>query len=392
MVQKKLRLLADCSDMKARMNYAGVFILVLTVLVWLNCAAQSEIQGQLDQMITEEHYPGISLGLINKDGEVHSMVSGWADRELAIPMTSDNKLLGGSTGKTFVAAILMQLMEENKISKENYISKWLGDDDWFSQLPNNNKLTVKHLLQHQSGLERYEFKPEFTNDVLKDASKVWRPEELISYVLGDKPLFEPGDQFSYSDTNYILLGMIIERIEGKPYYQVLNDRLLEPLGLLEVVPTNSLAIDNLAQGYTGDKDPLGYNNTILKNGRSKYNLQFEWTGGGLAFKTVDYAKWLKVLFEGGAFDWDKMSTQFIDVVDSPEIGGQYGIGFQVYNFEKIGKAFGHSGFFPGYFTMGVYIPEKKIAIAMQVNTSQTEHIKFFYQDFTQILQQVVNLN
>ncbi len=356
----------------------------------LFCHAQDNaIQTEVDSIIAQGKYPGIAFSVASPDGKVISYVSGWANVEEQAPVMAETRFLSGSTGKTFVAAILMQLLEENKLQLDDKAGKWLSDEDWFKRLPNHDELTIQNLLRHQSGMERYEFKPEFSEEVLKDPDRVWKPAELLAFVLDDEPLFSPGEGFAYSDTNYIILGMIIEDIEGEDYYSVLQDRILNPMDLTAILPTNTRTIEKLAQGYMDKESPLGFNDRLLEDGISRYNLQFEWTGGGLAFETRDYARWLKLLFEGNAFDMNKIGELYFQDVPSPEIGGSYGMGYQKLMMPDIGTAYGHSGFFPGFFTIGVYLPEYSIAVAMQVNTTEMGKLRSFFPDFVKLTRMVI---
>ena len=88
------------------------------------------------------------------------------------------------------------------------------------------QITVRQLMNHTSGLVRYEFKEQFTKDLTANPDKVWRPEELVSYLLDEKAPFEAGKGWDYSDTNYIVLGMIIERVTGKKFYDEAQRRIL----------------------------------------------------------------------------------------------------------------------------------------------------------------------
>jgi D-alanyl-D-alanine carboxypeptidase len=87
---------------------------------------------------------------------------------------------------------------------------------------------VRQLMNHTSGLVRYEFKEQFTKDLTANPDKVWRPEELVAYLLDEKAPFEAGKGWDYSDTNYIVLGMIIEKVTGKKFYDEARKRVLKP--------------------------------------------------------------------------------------------------------------------------------------------------------------------
>src|SRR5262249_28052961 len=136
--------------------------------------------------------------------------------------------------------------------------------------------------------------------------KVWTPEERLAFVLDLAPPFAAGQGWEYSDTNYIVLGMIIERITGHAYYDELRARLLGPLALRNTIPSDRPELAGVANGYAGRKNELGGYDASLVQGagraRLAVNPQFEWTGGGIASTADDLARWGKLLYEGKAFD------------------------------------------------------------------------------------------
>ncbi len=152
-----------------------------------------------------------------------ALLSGWrvglSDTAAKKPMTPNDLLLQGSVGKTYVSAVALQLVHEGKIGLDDKVEKYLGKEAWFARLPNGPDITVRMIMTHTSGLVRYEFKEQFTTDLTKNPDKVWKPEELIAYILDSPPPFAVGKGWQYSDTNYIVLGMIIERVTKSTYYQ-----------------------------------------------------------------------------------------------------------------------------------------------------------------------------
>jgi D-alanyl-D-alanine carboxypeptidase len=331
-------------------------------------AIRARLQAVLDSAHAAGQAPGISAGVVLSDGTSFGITSGLADTALKVPLRPTDKLLQGSVGKTYVAAVAMQLVHEGKIGLDERIERYLGREPWFSRLAHAREITVRHLMSHTSGVVRYEFKPEFTRDLTANPMKAWRPEEQIAYLLDDPAPFRPGEGWEYSDTNYILLGMIIERVTGGSYYAELRRRILEPLGLRNTAPSDSRRIPGLAQGYAGPRNPFGGADAMVTNGEFAINPQFEWTGGGIASTSEDLARWAKALYEGRAFD-PSLIPQMLDAVPS-RLGPttRYGLGVMVRT-TPLGTTYGHSGFFPGYLTEVMYFPETKTAIAVQVNTS-----------------------
>ena len=329
---------------------------------------RARLQAVLDSAHAAGRAPGISAGIVLSDGTAFGLTSGLADTALKVPLRPADKLLQGSVGKTYVAAVAMQLVHEGKIGLDEKIERYLGREPWFSRLAHAGEITVRHLMSHTSGVVRYEFKPEFTRDLTANPTRVWKPEEQIAYLLDDPAPFRPGEGWEYSDTNYILLGMIIERVTGSSYYAELRRRILEPLGLRNTVPSDSRRIPGLAQGYAGPRNPFGGADAMVTNGEFAINPQFEWTGGGIASTTEDLARWAKALYEGRAFD-ASLLPQMLDAIPS-RLGPttRYGLGVMVRT-TPLGTTYGHSGFFPGYLTEVMYFPETKTAVAVQVNTS-----------------------
>jgi D-alanyl-D-alanine carboxypeptidase len=329
---------------------------------------RATLQATLDSLHRAGTVPGLSAGFSLGDGTSFGLTSGMADTALKIPLRPTDRLLQGSVGKTYVAAVALQLVHEGKIKLDEKVSAYLGHLPWYSRLANGSDITVRHLMNHTSGVVRYEFKPEFTRDLSASPDKVWKPEELIAYLLDSPAPFGPGTSWEYSDSNYILLGMIIERVTGNTYYSEMQRRLLVPLGLRNTVPSNSRTVPGLAQGYAGPRNQFGGADAMISNGRFAINPQFEWTGGGIASTTEDLARWAKMLYEGKAFDPSLMPAALNAVPARLGRDVKYGLGVMVRP-TPLGTTYGHSGFFPGYLTEVMYFPEMKVAVAVQTNSS-----------------------
>ena len=224
-------------------------------------------------------------------------------------------------------------------------------------------------MNHSSGLVRYEFKEQFKKDLTANPKKVWKPAELVAYLLDERPPFEAGKGWNYSDTNYIVLGMIIEKVTGRKFYNEVNKRFLRPLKLSDTIPQDGPRLKGVVQGYAGQNNPFGGTDAMMINGNFTINPQFEWTGGGYASTALDLARWAKMIYEGKAFSSDLL-PQVLDGVPAPILGREtrYGLGVIIRK-TPLGTSYGHSGFFPGYMTDMMYFPEHKVAIAVQVNTS-----------------------
>ena len=328
------------------------------------------LQAALDEWRVSAGMPGASLGVVLKNGQVIGLASGLADRTAKRPLTPDDLLMTGSTGKTFFAAVALQLIEAGKLDLNAPISKYLGTKPWFARLPNAKDITVRMLMTHTSGLVRYEMNPAFTADLRANPDKAWTPEEEIAYLLDATPPFAAGQGWDYSDTNYIVLGMIMEGITGTKLYDEVQRRFLRPLALTHVAPTTSRRVPGLAPGYAGPRDPLGLPDEVMTNGVFVINPQFEWTGGGYATSARDLARWGHALYTAKAISpkmRDLMVTEAVPARLGPDT--KYGLGVIVRTTTPAGPSWGHSGFFPGYQTELVYFPDLGITMALQINSS-----------------------
>jgi D-alanyl-D-alanine carboxypeptidase len=333
-----------------------------------------KLQTQLDEWHRAGKFPGATVGVALADGSSFGLATGYSDVASKTSMHPTDRMLSGSVGKTYAAAVALQLVKEGKLDLDARASKYLGGEKWFSWLPNANEVTVRQLMNHTSGLVRYEFKEQFTKDLTANPEKVWKPEELLSYLFDTQAPFPAGKGWDYSDTNYIVLGMILEKITGRKYYDLAKERVLKPLKLTDTIPSDKLKLKGVVQGYAGPNNPFGGSDEMIKNGRFIINPQFEWTGGGAASTTEDLARWAKAMYELKAFSPDLM-PQMLEGIAAPMLGrdAKYGLGVIIRQ-TRLGVSYGHSGFFPGYMTDMMYFPEHKIAIAVQVNTSVPQNL------------------
>ena len=329
---------------------------------------QDRLQAKFEELHKAASFPGGTAGVVLADGTSFGIAVGVSDRTTKTPMKPSDRLLLGSVGKTYASAVALQMIAEKRFALDDTLEKFFGKEAWFARIANASKITVRHLMTHTSGLVRYEFNPQFIKDLNANPDKVWTGEDRLAYLFDATPPFAPGQGWEYSDTNYIVLGMIIERVATRPYFEQLRTRILEPHGLKDTVPADRRRVPGLVQGYAGAKNDFFPTDEVVKDGNYAVNPQFEWTGGGLAVTALDLERWGKILYEGKAFPAEMM-PKFLDGVPArlgPE--AKYGLGV-IIRPSPLGLTYGHSGFMPGYQTELVYFPESKVSIAVQVNSS-----------------------
>jgi D-alanyl-D-alanine carboxypeptidase len=339
-----------------------------------------KIQSKLDESRVAFKLPGATVGFVLPDGRSASVSTGFADVATKTALRPSDRLLAGSIGKTFVAAVALLLVQEGKLNLDEKIERGLGSEKWFARLPNAKDITLRMLLNHSSGIQNHVDNGSFMKTIFKtSAARDIRYEELVAYVLDKKPLFAAGKGYKYADTNYILAGMIVERATGKTLYEEINERILKPLKLERTIPSNSLVLPEVANGYLENKP-------VIVNGKFILNPQWEWAGGGFASTAEDLARWAKSLYAGEVLQQKSLDEMLGSTTTGD--GKGYGLGVEIVQ-SKWGKAYGHDGEFPGYLSDMRYFPKYKIAVAVQVNSDEAPGVNRFLasavNDFAQII-------
>jgi len=340
--------------------------LLIAVLAWCSPAIaidEDELATILEEARVELKMPGLRAAVRFADGRLVRAAVGLADKEADIPLDNTIGMPGGSTGKSFVAALAMLLVEEGTLSLDDLASQWLGDTSWYHRLPNAEEIRVRHLLSHTSGIADYpntiSFQTAMIWRVLRRGSAKFEPEELIGFVLDKKPLFPVGEGYRYTDAGYLVLGRLIEAAAGRGYYELLEDRILQPQMLIEVQVADQSVLNNITPGYTG-----GARN-LKKDGRMKFDPSSEWTGGGLTTNPTMLVKFFAALAEGRIVEPESLAQMLDGGWRNPETP-EFHYGFGLFVFDG-GTTFGHGGMWPGYRTRVIHHVPSSTTIAVQTN-------------------------
>ena len=334
----------------------------------------SGLKALLEETYAAGSFPGAVLAAAGDAGVVAAAV-GHAELERAAPMEPGARFLAGSVGKTFFAALALSLVEEGRLELDVPARRWLGRALWLEGLPAGEAFTVRDLLRHSTGLPRWEFHEEVARRLLDDPDHTWTPEERMAYVPRGTPPFAPGQGWVYSDTNYIVLAVVLERVLGRDAYGEIRRRFLVPLRLQGVTPSDRRRLPGLVQGYADPADPFGGGGRMVgTDGRLTVNPQMEWAGGGFATTALDLARWGRALW-GGAVLAPATLSEMGQGVAAPFLGEgvRYGLGVMLRPTEA-GLAWGHSGFFPGYLSEVRHYPALGVAVALHVNTSEARRL------------------
>jgi D-alanyl-D-alanine carboxypeptidase len=298
------------------------------------CAAvQERLQVAADGFVANHGLPGAVLAVSAVGCPDAVVASGLADVETREPMTVDHRLGVGSLTKSYVAALMLLLQEEGLVDLDAPLSGFVSAAD----VPGADVLTIRQLMSHQSGIADFQSNADFVDALMADPKRVWAPMELVQYGVALGPTFPPGEGWGYSNTNYILVGMVAEQASGLSLGEALRSRVLDPAGLEHTYFDGEETVQGpLARGYYTGMDVTGY-----------LDPSWAWASGSMVATGGDLLKWTDVLFRGPLLN-DASKTQLVDWVDT---GGtpieHYGLGVFLYDLDG-GTIVGHNGGIPGY--------------------------------------------
>jgi D-alanyl-D-alanine carboxypeptidase len=301
--------------------------------------------------------PGASAAVRLPDGAIVTAVVG--TDALDVDLTPAGVLLSGSIGKTYCAAIALQFVHEGKLALDGKVAGVLGPQPWFARVPNATTITLRHLLQHTSGIREHVWKPAFQAAVQAAGDRRIDPVESLGFALDDPPLAPAGERFAYADTNYLLAGLCIEAVAGKPYEDLLRERLLAPLALRETAANEGRVMAGLVSGRASGL--AFHTGPTVQDGAYFTNPAFEYCGGGVRSTPRDLARWVHALFAGDAVPAPLRAAHTTPVAAPRHLLGGYGLGCFVGRTE-LGPTFGHSGFMPGFASQALWFAEPRLAV------------------------------
>lgn len=341
-------------------------------------ALEKAVQDAVTALMRTGKTPGVSAAVIHGD-TLLTAVAGKADPERGLRMAPETRLMSGSTGKTFAAATALSLVEEGRLSLDARIAPLFADAAWYPRLPNADALTLRMLLMHTGGFPQFLDVPGFMArylwDSMRGRSTAYSPEEMLAFILDTPPLNPPGKAHNYSDLHYHLAGLVMERTTGRSYYDLLKERVLAPLGLADVIPSDRRQLPGLAAGYARGDILAAFagqtGRTLDDSGALRIDPVLEWTGGGLALTPRALARFYRALALGRILKPETvalMKSSSLPLPTGPGVTSRYGLGIFITDRPEFGRYIGHSGFFPGYTSNAAHFLDHGLTVAVQFNT------------------------
>jgi D-alanyl-D-alanine carboxypeptidase len=289
-------------------------------------------------------------------------------------ITPDDHFRIGSNTKTFTGTVILQLVDEGKLGLDDPVSKYQPE------VPNGENITIRQLLNMTSGLFSYTEDEGFNQTLDTEPQKMWEPKELVEIGFKHQPDFSPGDGYHYSNTNFVLLGMIIEQLTGQPLEKEYQERIFVPLGMSDsLLPERSSALipDPHPRGYMYQTNVESLKTSVLEGEKAEQanksageprdvtdeNPSWGWAAGGGISTVNDLKIWAKADATGQLLSpqTQKERLSWVSPPPSPEV--QYGLAIA----EFPGSFIGHDGQIPGFNSFVGYQPQKDATVVVVTN-------------------------
>jgi D-alanyl-D-alanine carboxypeptidase len=313
-----------------------------------------DLETALRTLIDELAVPGVIVSIRSRTYGNLEILHGYSNLETQAPMDPKLPFRIGSITKTFTGTMILQLVDEGKIKLDNPVN------DYLLGIPNGQNITVREIGSMRSGLHNYSELPEFDAVLEADPYRYWSPAELLLLGVTAPPDFPPGTDFHYSNTNTVVLGFIIQRLDRESYREALQERMLTPLKLNE---TKFVArtTDPVIHGYVLEEG--GYVDV------TDYNDSWAWSAGELVSTVKDMHRYARVSIANHQTLSDAATADQRFWQNSDQVGAvirRYG--FQLI---KLGTFLGHNGSLPGYNTYLLVSPQTRTSVVIVCNIQAT---------------------
>jgi D-alanyl-D-alanine carboxypeptidase len=310
----------------------------------------TQLDAAIGQAMTDASIPGAIVGIWGPAGD-YVRAFGVADKATHAPMQTDLYSRIGSVTKTFTVTAALQLVDQGKLKLDDSIAKYVPG------VPSGDRITLRELAQMQSGLVTFDDVEEFANSYNIDPHQSFTPAQLLGYVL-DKPLqFPPATQYQYSNTNTVLLGLVVEKQSGQSLPDYIREHILTPLKMTHTsFPTTAAFPHPHPQGYT--------NLQGVERTATDWNPSWAWGAGNMISTLEDMRIWARALATGALLTPETQRQRLDTAVPmNPQASAFYGLG--IFN---AGGWIGHSGSIFGYQTVALYLPQTQTALVFFINT------------------------
>ncbi|MGN5239948.1 serine hydrolase domain-containing protein [Rhodococcus sp. SJ-3] len=336
---------------------------------------QAELQSALESGAQEFLLPG-AVALLRTPSGTITATYGTTEHDGGEPVSLDDHIRVGSNTKTWTATVILQMVAEGALSLSDPVSKHRPD------VPNGENITIEQLLNMRSGLYNYSETPELNEALDNDPGRVWQPDELLALGFANPPYFPPGEGYHYSNTNYVLLGLIAVQLDGKPLPDIFDERIFRPARMSDSSfpdPTEVELPTPYSHGYFFGTNMLtltdpalpeemqteAENGTLAPTDVTNTNPSWAWSAGAGIATAEDLATWVEALTNGSVLDAELQQQRMDSIVPTdPSMPDAAGYGWGI---AKMGPMYGHTGELPGYNSFMGSDPENGITLIVWAN-------------------------
>jgi D-alanyl-D-alanine carboxypeptidase len=330
-------------------------VIALSVCVTAAPAASSAKPVKLAQLarsLVKAGAPG-ALVYVRTPIATRAGAAGFADVAAHVTMRAADRWRIASVSKAFVSTIVLQLEAEGKLDIDDPVERWLP-----GVVPHGSAITLRELLNHTSGLFNYTDDTDWFATVVADPARAWTPRELLAIALAHPALFPPGTNWSYSNTNYLLLGLVVETATGDNLGDELQKRIFTPLALTSTsFPQTIVLAPDFVHGYVGD---------AVTDIAPLLSPTWAWAAGGIVSNARDVTTFYRSLLTGRLLP----AAQLDEMKVPSAVAGTYGLGISS-AFTTCGRAFGHDGDFLGWRTAVLATANGRREAVVMVNVDTT---------------------
>jgi len=311
--------------------------------------------------------PGVEATVIFADGSTWNGAAGMADVAAARPVLPSTPFAAASVTKTFTSALILRYVDQGLLKLDDPLARWLPE--W----PNARKITIRMLLNHTSGIRDFFRNPKLDLALNKDMKRTWTSAEILEAYVPKGAAFPPGTSWSYSNTNYLLLGVIAARVGGAPWEELVRRELIDPLGLdstyVQAVdePLSAPALAyRIIDGFRGPTPQARTDGSTVVPFRSVVTAAG--SAGAIASTTGDLARWARTLYGGTGVLSAATRREMLTFVKAYLYGTvtSYGLGVSRVGFDGH-TAYGHTGALVGTRAAIRYFPREKVTVAVLFN-------------------------
>ncbi|MFD4604982.1 serine hydrolase domain-containing protein [Streptomyces sp. NPDC058464] len=320
-------------------------------------AVARQLDAVVQHVMREADVPGVTVGVWTPGQSDYVRSFGVANKATGQKMSPDLYMRIGSETKTFTVTALLQLVDEGRVGLDDPIGKYVDG------VPGGDRITLRDLAGMRSGLFNYSEDAGFFKALTSDPQRAFTPQQLLAYSFRHPVMFQPGEKFSYSNTNLILLGLLVEKESGQPLGDYLEQHVLKPAGMSHTLfPTGNEFPAPHAQGYTNQTATGKVQET------AGWNPSWGWAAGAMISNLDDLRTWARTVATGVFPDGATMVGPVVQKqrLTTPSTGIQ-GAGYGLGIFDVQGWI-GHNGSLPGYESLTVYLPSTRTTVVVLLNT------------------------